>query len=352
MSAKVVGANESLEQLPNSASASSSSPPDKNVISAEESTTESSPRNSPAEEESPPPTEESTSPTEESPSPTEESPSPTEELPSPTEKESSVKTNKLNKVNASAPGIEVPPPVTNKGTPLKKGSTGLTSSQITEKVNQLKTEMAAKGINPGNAILRQGFFHYMRLKQDGIEESDAIAQRDTLIQEKMAEAQQPKKSKCPPLPADLDIGGLKATMRNDFEQFMDGVERKVSSWLTRKMRGVSNMAVPTKVKKAPRGQNSRNSVYNALTRKRSNEQQYYKRPPKEILNGVRSYRNTHPEQSTKEAVKAYMLAKELSNKATAKKKRREKRLLVKTANKRNGEMSTQNVPRPNREENE
>jgi hypothetical protein len=329
MSAKVVGANESLEQLPNSASASS--PPDKNVISAEESTTESSPRNSPAEEESPPPTEES---------------------PSPTEKESSVKTNKLNNVNASAPGIEVPPQVTNKGTPLKKGSTGLTSSQITEKVNQLKTEMAAKGINPGNAILRQGFFHYMRLKQDGIEESDAIAQRDTLIQEKMAEAQQPKKSKCPPLPADLDIGGLKATMRNDFEQFMDGVERKVSSWLTRKMRGVSNMAVPTKVKKAPRGQNSRNSVYNALTRKRSNEKQYYKRPPKEILNGVRSYRNTHPEQSTKEAVKAYMLAKELSNKATAKKKRREKRLLVKTANKRNGDTSIQNVPRANREENE
>ena len=330
MSAKVVGANESLEQLPNSASASSSSPPDKNVISAEESTTESSPRNSPAEEESPPPTEES---------------------PSPTEKESSVKTNKLNKVNASAPGIEVPPPVTNKGTPLKKGSTGLTSSQITEKVNELKTEMAAKGINPGNAILRQGFFHYMRLKQDGIEESDAIAQRDTLIQEKMAEAQQPKKSKCPPLPADLDIGGLKATMRNDFEQFMDGVERKVSSWLTRKMRGVSNMAVPTKIKKAPRGQNSRNSVYNALTRKRSNEKQYYKRPPKEILNGVRSYRNTHPEQSTKEAVKAYMLAKELATKATAKKKRREK-LLVKTTTKRNGETSMQNIPRANREENE
>jgi hypothetical protein len=235
--------------------------------------------------------------------------------------------NNQNQVEASAPGVEIPAVAavtTNKTrkAPTKKGSTGLSNPEIAAKVAELKTAMAAKGINPGNAILRQAFFHYMRLKQSGTGEDDAIRARDALIQEKMAEAQQPKKGKCPPLPADLEWGSVKDSLRRDFDGFLDGLEKKVSAWLTRKSKRSGEVAPATrmpksaKAPKAPKKSNSRNSVYNALTRKRSNNngKQYYKRPPKNLTSAVRRYRNAHPSQSTKAAVKQYMLAKEIANK--------------------------------------
>lgn len=230
--------------------------------------------------------------------------------------------NNQNEVEASAPGVEMPavvaPANKTRKAPTKKGSTGLTNPEIAAKVAELKTAMAAKGINPGNAILRQAFFHYMRLKQSGTGEDEAIRARDALIEEKMAEAQQPKKGKCPPLPADLDWGSVKGSLRRDFDGFLDSLEKKVSAWLTRKSKR-SGEVVATRVPKsakAPKKSNSRNSVYNALTRKRSNNngKQYYKRPPKSITSAVRRYRNAHPSQSTKAAVKQYMLAKEIANK--------------------------------------
>lgn len=234
--------------------------------------------------------------------------------------------NNQNQVEASAPGVEMPAvaAVTNNKTRkavTKKGSTGLTNPEIAAKVAELKTAMAAKGINPGNAILRQAFFHYMRLKQSGTGEDEAIRARDALIEEKMAEAQQPKKGKCPPLPADLDWGSVKDSLRRDFDGFLDGLEKKVSAWLTRKSKRsgevvATRMPKSAKAPKAPKKSNSRNSVYNALTRKRSNNngKQYYKRPPKNLMSAVRRYRNAHPSQSTKAAVKQYMLAKEIANK--------------------------------------
>jgi len=236
--------------------------------------------------------------------------------------------NNQNEVEASAPGVEMPAVVAANKTrkaPTKKGSTGLSNPEIAAKVAELKTAMAAKGINPGNAILRQAFFHYMRLKQSGTGEDEAIRARDALIQEKMAEAQQPKKGKCPPLPADLEWGSVKDSLRRDFDGFLDGLEKKVSAWLTRKSKRSGEVAPATrmpksakapKASKAPKKSNSRNSVYNALTRKRSNNngKQYYKRPPKNLTSAVRRYRNAHPSQSTKAAVKQYMLAKEIANK--------------------------------------
>jgi hypothetical protein len=238
--------------------------------------------------------------------------------------------NKQNEVEASAPGVEIPAvaAVTNNKTRkavTKKGSTGMSNPEIAAKVAELKTAMAAKGINPGNAILRQAFFHYMRLKQSGTEEDEAIRARDALIEEKMAEAQQPKKGKCPPLPADLDWGSVKDSLRRDFDGFLDGLEKKVSAWLTRKSKRSGEVVPATrmpksakapKASKAPKKSNSRNSVYEALTRKRSNNngKQYYKRPPKNLTSAVRRYRNAHPSQSTKAAVKEYMLAKEIANK--------------------------------------
>lgn len=232
--------------------------------------------------------------------------------------------NNQNQVEASAPGVEMPAVVAANKTRkavTKKGSTGLTNPEIAAKVAELKTAMAAKGINPGNAILRQAFFHYMRLKQSGTGEDEAIRARDALIEEKMAEAQQPKKGKCPPLPADLDWGSVKDSLRRDFDGFLDGLEKKVSAWLTRKSKrsgevAATRMPKSAKAPKAPKKSNSRNSVYNALTRKRSNNngKQYYKRPPKNLTSAVRRYRNAHPSQSTKAAVKQYMLAKEIANK--------------------------------------
>lgn len=230
--------------------------------------------------------------------------------------------NNQNEVEASAPGVEMPAAVaTNKTRKAvtKKGSTGLTNPEIAAKVAELKTAMAAKGINPGNAILRQAFFHYMRLKQSGTGEDEAIRERDALIQTKMAEAQQPKRGKCPPLPADLEWGSVKDSLRRDFDGFLDGLEKKVSAWLTRKSKRSGEVVPATrapKSAKAPKKSNSRNSVYEALTRKRSNNngKQYYKRPPKELMSAVRRYRSAHPSQSTKAAVKEYMLAKEIANK--------------------------------------
>jgi len=235
--------------------------------------------------------------------------------------------NNQNQVEASAPGVEIPAvaAVTNNKTrkaPMKKGSTGLTNPEIAAKVAELKTAMAAKGINPGNAILRQAFFHYMRLKQSGTGEDEAIRARDALIEEKMAEAQQPKKGKCPPLPADLEWGSVKDSLRRDFDGFLDGLEKKVSTWLTRKSKRsgevvpATRMPKSAKAPKASKKSNSRNSVYEALTRKRSNNngKQYYKRPPKDLMSAVRRYRNAHPSQSTKAAVKEYMLAKNIANK--------------------------------------
>jgi hypothetical protein len=231
--------------------------------------------------------------------------------------------NNQNEVEASAPGVEIPAVVeaANKTRKVPKGSTGLTNPEIAAKVAELKTAMAAKGINPGNAILRQAFFHYMRLKQSGTGEDEAIRERDALIQTKMAEAQQPKKGKCPPLPADLDWGSVKGSLRRDFDGFLDSLEKKVSAWLTRKSKRSGEVVatrVPKSAKapKASKKSNSRNSVYEALTRKRSNNngKQYYKRPPKELMSAVRKYRSAHPSQSTKAAVKEYMLAKEIANK--------------------------------------
>jgi hypothetical protein len=311
-SGKVVEANNSLapsesggpsplSDLPESANNSASvEPPIEESAPAEESAEES------AEEEA---------------APAEEEAAPAEEAASARNNTS----NNQNQVEASAPGVEMPAVVAANKTrkaPTKKGSTGLSNPEIAAKVAELKTAMAAKGINPGNAILRQAFFHYMRLKQSGTGEDEAIRARDALIEEKMAEAQQPKKGKCPPLPADLEWSSVKDSLRRDFDGFLDGLEKKVSAWLTRKSKRsgevtpATRMPKSAKMPKAPKKSNSRNSVYNALTRKRSNNngKQYYKRPPKNITSAVRRYRNAHPSQSTKAAVKQYMLAKEIANK--------------------------------------
>ena len=275
---------------------------------------------------------------------------PMEELPE--EEESS----SPNNVEASAPGVELPmnaplnaPPVKTRKAP--KGSTGLTASEIKTRVDELKASMAAKGINPGTAILRQAFFHYMRLKQAGTSESDAIRQRDALIEEKMAEAQQPKKGKCPPLPADLDMDGVKRQLRNDFESFLGDLEKKVSTWLTRKSKRLSPMAnvAPAPVRMTRRVSNSRNSVYNALTRARSNNEgkSYYKRPPKNLVKEIRKYRNAHPSHSTKKAVKEYMLAKAIANKRKKSNKRKEKRVTIASAVPRNSAVNMESIGRSN-----
>ena len=281
---------------------------------------------------------------------------PMEELP---EEEESTSPNN---VGASAPGVELPmnaplnaplnaPPVKTRKAP--KGSTGLTASEIKTRVDELKASMAAKGMNPGNAILRQAFFHYMRLKQAGTSESDAIRQRDALIEEKMAEAQQPKKGKCPPLPADLDMDGVKRQLRNDFESFLGDLEKKVSTWLTRKSKRLSPMAnvapAPAPVRMTRRVSNSRNSVYNALTRARSNNEgkSYYKRPPKNLVKEIRKYRNAHPSQSTKKAVKEYMLAKAIANKRKKSNKRKEKRVTIASAVPRNSAVNMESIGRSN-----
>ena len=274
---------------------------------------------------------------------------PMEELP---EEEESTSPNN---VEASAPGVELPmnaplntPPVKTRKAP--KGSTGLTASEIKTRVDELKASMAAKGMNPGNAILRQAFFHYMRLKQAGTSESDAIRQRDALIEEKMAEAQQPKKGKCPPLPADLDMDGVKKQLRNDFESFLGDLEKKVSTWLTRRSKRSSPMAnVAPPARMTRRVSNSRNSVYNALTRARSNNEgkSYYKRPPKNLVKEIRKYRNAHPSQSTKKAVKEYMLAKSIANKRKKSNKRKEKRVTMASAVPQNSAVNMESVGRSN-----
>lgn len=276
---------------------------------------------------------------------------PMEELP---EEEESTSPNN---VEASAPGVELAmnaplntPPVKTRKAP--KGSTGLTASEIKTRVDELKASMAAKGINPGNAILRQAFFHYMRLKQAGTSESDAIRQRDALIEEKMAEAQQPKKGKCPPLPADLDMDGVKKQLRNDFESFLGDLEKKVSTWLTRRSKRSSpmaNVAPPPPARTTRRASNSRNSVYNALTRARSNNEgkSYYKRPPKNLVKEIRKYRNAHPSQSTKKAVKEYMLAKAIANKRKKSNKRKEKRVTMASAVPQNSAVNMESIGRSN-----